>query len=97
MTAFQNVADTLNALQQDADGLKAAAAAKDAASVTLDLAKKQYQSGYANYLALLSAEQAYQQAVINLAQAQGNRYADTAALFLSLGGGWWNRPDVPKS
>ena len=43
LTAFQNVADTLNALQQDADALKAAAAAKDAASVTLDLTKKQFQ------------------------------------------------------
>jgi NodT family efflux transporter outer membrane factor (OMF) lipoprotein len=97
LTAFQNVADTLNALQQDADGLKAAAAAKDAAAITLDLAKKQFQAGYVNYLGLLSAEQAYQQAVINLAQAQGNRYADTAALFQALGGGWWNRSDVPKS
>jgi NodT family efflux transporter outer membrane factor (OMF) lipoprotein len=97
LTAFQNVADTLNALQQDADALKAAAAAKDAAAVTLDLSKKQYQSGYANYLALLSAEQAYQQAVINLVQSQANRYADTAALFQALGGGWWNRPDVPKN
>jgi len=76
LTAFQNVADTLNALQQDA------------ASVTLDLARKQYQSGYASYLALLSAEQTYQQAVINLVQAQANRYADTAALFQALGGGW---------
>jgi NodT family efflux transporter outer membrane factor (OMF) lipoprotein len=97
LTAFQNVADTLNALQQDADALKAAAAAKDAASVTLDLTKKQLESGYANYLALLSAEQAYQQALINLVQAQSNRYADTAALFQALGGGWWNRPDIPKS
>ena len=97
LTAFQNVADTLNALQQDADALKAAAAAKDAASVTLDLARKQFQSGYVNYLALLSAEQAYQQAVINLVQAQANRYADTAALFQALGGGWWNRADIPKS
>ena len=97
LTAFQNVADTLSALQQDADGLKAAAAAKDAAAVTLDLARRQYQTGYVNYLALLSAEQAYQQAVINLAQAQANRYADTAALFQSLGGGWWNRTDIPKS
>jgi NodT family efflux transporter outer membrane factor (OMF) lipoprotein len=97
LTAFQNVADTLNALQQDADGLKAAAASKDAAAVTLDLVKKQFQAGYVNYLGLLSAEQAYQQAVITLAQAQGNRYADTAALFQALGGGWWNRPDVPKS
>jgi NodT family efflux transporter outer membrane factor (OMF) lipoprotein len=97
LTAFQNVADTLNALQQDADALKAAAAANDAAAVTLDLLKRQYQSGYANYLALLSAEQAYQQAVINLVQAEANRYADTAALFQALGGGWWNRADIPKS
>jgi NodT family efflux transporter outer membrane factor (OMF) lipoprotein len=97
LTAFQNVADTLNALQQDADALKAAAAAKDAAAVTLDLAKKQFQAGYVNYLGLLNAEQTYQQAVINLVQAQANRYADTAALFEALGGGWWNRADIPKN
>ena len=97
LTAFQNVADTLNALQQDADGLKSAAAAKDAADVTLNLAKMQFQAGYVNYLALLNAEQMYQQAVLNLAQAQANRYADTAALFQALGGGWWNRADIPKN
>lgn len=97
LTAFQNVADTLNALEQDADGLKTAANARDAANVTLDLTKKQYQTGYANYLSLLSAEQAYQQAVMNLVQAQTNRYADTAALFQALGGGWWNRTDIPRN
>lgn len=97
LTAFQNVADTLNALEQDADALKTAAAAKDAAAVTLELTKKQYQTGYVNYLGLLSAEQSYQQALINLVQAQANRYADTAALFQALGGGWWNRTDIPKS
>jgi NodT family efflux transporter outer membrane factor (OMF) lipoprotein len=97
LTAFENVADTLNALEQDADGLKAAAAAKDAAGVTLELSRKQYQGGYVNYLALLSAEQGYQQAVINAVQAEANRYADTAALFQALGGGWWNRSDVAKN
>ncbi len=97
LTAFQNVADTLHAIEQDADGLRASSAAKDAAAVTLDVTKKQMDGGYANYLALLSAEQAYQQAVINLVQAQSNRYADTAALFQALGGGWWNRPDLPKN
>jgi NodT family efflux transporter outer membrane factor (OMF) lipoprotein len=97
LTAFQNVADTLSALQQDGDALKAAAAAKDAATVTLDLATKQFHAGYVNYLALLSAEQAYQQAVLNLVQAQANRYADTAALFQALGGGWWNRAEIPKN
>jgi NodT family efflux transporter outer membrane factor (OMF) lipoprotein len=97
LTSFQNVADTLHALEQDADALKAASASADAAKVTLDLTTGQVKAGYAGYLALLSAEQAYQQAVINLAQARANRYADTAALFQSLGGGWWNRPDIPKS
>jgi NodT family efflux transporter outer membrane factor (OMF) lipoprotein len=94
LTAFQNVADTLTALDQDAEALKTAAAAAEAAKVTLDLAQRQLQDGYANNLAVLSAEQNYQQARINLVQAQGNRYADTAALFQALGGGWWHRTDL---
>ena len=94
LTAFQNVADTLTALEQDAEALKAAATAVDAAKTTLDLAQRQLQDGYAGYLALLSAEQAYQQGRINLVQAQANRYADTAALFQALGGGWWHRADL---
>jgi NodT family efflux transporter outer membrane factor (OMF) lipoprotein len=97
LAAFQNVADTLNALEADADALKAAAASKDAAKTTLDVATQQWRSGYANYLALLNAQQAYQQAVINLVQAQASRYSDTAALFQALGGGWWNRKDLVSS
>jgi len=96
LTAFQNVADTLAALEQDAAGLKAAAAAAAAAKVTLDLAQRQWQDGYASYLALLSAEQADRQAQINLVQAQANRYADTAALFQALGGGWWHDAALAK-
>ena len=96
LTAFQNVADTLTALEQDAEGLKAAATAADAAKVTLDLSQRQWQDGYASYIALLSAEQTYQQARINLVQAQASRYADTAALFQALGGGWWHRADLTK-
>ena len=96
LTAFQNVADTLAALEQDAEGLKAAATAADDAKETLDLSQRQWKDGYISYLALLSAEQAYQQARINLVQAQANRYADTAALFQALGGGWWHRADLTK-
>jgi NodT family efflux transporter outer membrane factor (OMF) lipoprotein len=97
LTAFQNVADTLNTLEQDAAALKAAAAAKDAANTTLELTRRQLQTGQANYLAVLSAQQTYQQAVISLVQARANRYADTAALFQALGGGWWNRGDLTKN
>jgi outer membrane protein TolC len=53
--------------------------------------------GAISYLALLNAEQTYQQAVVNLVQARAGRYADTAALFQALGGGWWNRADVVAS
>ena len=97
LNAFQNVADTLHALQSDADAVKAAAAAERAAKRTLDLIRRQLELGYVNYLAVLSAEQSYQQALINLAQAQANRYSDTAALFMSLGGGWWNRQDMAST
>ena len=90
LTAFQNVADTLTALDEDAKALQAAAAAADAAKTTLDLAQRQTQSGYASELSLLNAQQAWQQAHIALIQAQANRYADTAALYLALGGGWWH-------
>jgi NodT family efflux transporter outer membrane factor (OMF) lipoprotein len=96
LTAFQNVADTLTALEQDADGLQTAATAADAAKVTLDLSKQQWQAGYSDYTTLLNAEQTYQQARINLVQAQANRFADTAALFQALGGGWWHRADLTK-
>jgi NodT family efflux transporter outer membrane factor (OMF) lipoprotein len=92
--AFQNVADTLTALEQDAEALKAAAAAADDAKLTLDLSQRQWKDGYISYLVLLSAEQADQQTQINLVQAQANRYADTAALFQALGGGWWHRDDL---
>ena len=96
LTACQNVADTLVALEQDAEGLQASATAADDARITLDLSQRQWKDGYISYLALLSAEQAYQQTRINLVQAQANRFADTAALFQALGGGWWHRADLTR-
>jgi NodT family efflux transporter outer membrane factor (OMF) lipoprotein len=92
--AFQNVADTLRALQSDADALKAAAEADRAAKASYELARQQYKLGTLSLVALLNAEQTYQQAEIALVQAQANRYSDTAGLFQALGGGWWNVPEA---
>ena len=89
--ALQNVADALRALQNDADAVRAARAFERAAKVSLDLAQQQLQSGNINILLLLTQQQAYQQAVIALVQAQANRLSDTVALYQALGGGWWNR------
>ena len=97
LTAFQNVADTLAALETDADGLKAAAAADAAAKTTLDIAERQARDGYASTLTLLNAEQAYRQAHVALVQAEAARFADTAALFQALGGGWWHRTDLARN
>jgi NodT family efflux transporter outer membrane factor (OMF) lipoprotein len=93
IVAFQNVADILAALEHDAEALRASAASTEAAKVTLDVVRAQQRAGYASYLQLLSAEQAYQTAANAQVQAQISRYADTAALFQALGGGWWNRSD----
>jgi NodT family efflux transporter outer membrane factor (OMF) lipoprotein len=89
--AFQNVADTLHALESDADSLRAAIAAEQAAKNSLELATNQYREGYINTLTFLTFEQGYQQAVINRVQALSIRFIDAAALFQALGGGWWNR------
>ena len=91
LTAFQNVADTLTALQLDAQALSASLRAEQAAKESLLTVRHNVELGSVGYLALLNAQQTYQQAVLNLAQAQANRYSDTAALFQALGGGWWNR------
>jgi NodT family efflux transporter outer membrane factor (OMF) lipoprotein len=90
LAAFQNVADTLTALQLDAEAVNADSRAEQAAADSLAAVRHNVELGSISYLALLNAEQTYQQAVLNLAQARANRYADTAALLQALGGGWWN-------
>jgi NodT family efflux transporter outer membrane factor (OMF) lipoprotein len=97
--AVQNVADSLRAIQNDADALKAARNFERAAKVSFDLAQQQTQNGYANILILLTAQQTYLQAVIQVVQARAARLSDTAALYQALGGGWWNRkaPPVEKT
>ena len=94
ITAFQNVADVLRALQLDAATLKAQQHAVRAASDTFDLTRGQYRLGAITYVVLLNAQRSYEQALLALVQAQAARFADTAALFQALGGGWWNRIDV---
>ena len=94
ITAFQNVSDTLYALKGDAEALEAQALAERTAAQSLNLVQVQYKSGAASYLQVLSAEQTYQSAAVALVKAKAQRYADTAALFQALGGGWWNRNDV---
>jgi outer membrane protein TolC len=90
LQAFQNVADVLRALELDAQALKAQAESESAARDSLETSRKQFQIGATSHLSVLLAESQYEEARIGLVQAQAARFADTAALFQALGGGWWN-------
>jgi NodT family efflux transporter outer membrane factor (OMF) lipoprotein len=95
LTAFQNVADCLTALKLDAAAESANLRAERAAADSLATTRRNVELGNMSYLALLTAETTYQQAALNLAQARASRYADTAALLVALGGGWWH--DLTRS
>jgi NodT family efflux transporter outer membrane factor (OMF) lipoprotein len=90
--AFRQVADTLAALQADAQTLEAQSRAEQAAADSLTIVRQNLQLGSASYLDLLSAQSFYNQATVALAQARAARLADTVALFTALGGAWWKRP-----
>lgn len=92
LTAFQNVADTLRALETDARTLNDQQRAEISARHNLKLTEDQFRLGGTNYLSLLNAQQQYQTVKIAVIQAKAARYNDTAALFQALGGGWWNKP-----
>ncbi len=88
ITAFQNVADALRALQADARAMDAALHAEETAKASLDVVEKQLNAGQVNQLAVLNAQQTYLTAAIVRVQTEANRLSDTAALFMALGGGW---------
>lgn len=94
LAAFRDVADALRALQSDGEALAAQGRALKAADESLRLAREQFNAGAISYLSLLNAQRSYQQARIAFIEAKASRYADTAALFQALGGGWWNRSDA---
>lgn len=92
--AFQNVADSLAALHYDAQALAADQDAETAARRSLNVTRDQFKLGAVSFTTVLTAEQSYDKTVITRIQASAQRYADTAALFQALGGGWWHRHDV---
>ncbi len=94
LTAFQNVADTLHAIEADTRAVEVADDLTVSSKRAYDLTQRQHANGYLDRLALINAQQTYQQALLNSTQAQANRLGDSAALFQALGGGWWNGPEA---
>lgn len=90
LAAFQNVADSLRALEADASKVKERGDAADAARKNAAIAASRRAAGGISDLALLEAERKQHVARMDHTRALADRQADTAALFQAMGGGWWN-------
>jgi NodT family efflux transporter outer membrane factor (OMF) lipoprotein len=85
LNAFQNVADTLTALNQDALTLQAATDEAAAASQSFTDTDARYRLGAVSYPEAVISEQHLQSAKLSEIQARAARMSDTAALFQSMG------------
>jgi NodT family efflux transporter outer membrane factor (OMF) lipoprotein len=97
LVAFAQVADTLRAIEHDAELVQAELQALTASEEARRLIQANYEAGTANYVQVLIINSQYQQAKINFIQAEAQRFQDSVALFVALGGGWWNREDDAQS
>lgn len=92
LSAFSQVADALKALEHDAQALQAQSDAKRAAADALALLQANHRAGLVAYVDVLVADIQLHAASIGWLQAVAQRQQDTVALFVALGGCWWNAP-----
>jgi len=85
LAAFQNVADTLVSLDEDANTLVQTSRATTAACDTQRDTESRYKLGATPFYATLTAGQQCQSARVQHVRARASRLADTAALFESMG------------
>ena len=97
LNAFAQVADILDALQHDTELLSDSDVMLNAANHTLTIAQHNYQVGNVGLLNLLSAQRHQQRALLAHIRAKSQRYSDSAALFLAMGGGWWKQPGLKSA
>ncbi|HUK60595.1 MAG TPA: efflux transporter outer membrane subunit [Stellaceae bacterium] len=90
LTSFQQVADALDALEHDAEQLAEQQRALSAAEASLDLTRRAYTLGSVGIVQVLDAQRQLEQARLGFVRARAQRYLDTAQLFVSLGGAWWD-------
>jgi NodT family efflux transporter outer membrane factor (OMF) lipoprotein len=91
LEAFREVADTLYAVQHDAETLRARTGAASEAEAAYHIASQRYDAGGISQLDLLDAERQRLQTALDRTSSAASRYADSATLIQALGGGWWNR------
>jgi NodT family efflux transporter outer membrane factor (OMF) lipoprotein len=93
--AFGQVADALTAIEHDGQMVAASKQAVDIAKASVTLQRSSYTSGRTSALQLIIAEDTYSNVLQGYTRALGQRLADTAQLFIAVGGGWWSETTGP--
>ncbi|MDE1194838.1 MAG: efflux transporter outer membrane subunit [Pseudomonas sp.] len=84
--SFGQVADTLQAINHDAEQFQAQDDALRSAETSLRLNQQAYAQGENSILQVLEAERAYEQALLGQIRVKTAQYLDTVRLFVALGG-----------
>lgn len=90
LQAFEQVADSLRAIDHDAQTLQARTEAATQAEATYQIASRRFSAGGISHLTLLDAQRQHLQTMLDRTTSAANRYSDSASLLQALGGGWWN-------
>jgi NodT family efflux transporter outer membrane factor (OMF) lipoprotein len=85
LSAFENVADTLVSLEEDAATLTQARRAAEAARETTQDTQSRYRLGATQFYATLTAGQQFENANVQYIRARAARLADTASLYQAMG------------
>lgn len=91
LSAMQNVADVLQSVSADAQGLRAAVQADAAARRALDIAQAQARLGQLSGAATLNLQATWLGTQSALVQSRAQRLTDSVLLYQALGGGWQER------
>ncbi|WP_166365581.1 efflux transporter outer membrane subunit [Pseudomonas akapageensis] len=86
INSFGQVADTLQAINHDAEQNLAQEDALRAAETSLRLNQQAYAQGENSILQVLEAERAYEQALLGQIRVKTAQYLDTVQLYVALGG-----------
>lgn len=90
LQAFREVADSLQAIQHDAQTLQARTEAATQAEASYQIASQRYSAGGISQLVLLDAQRQHLQTTLDRTISVAGRCSDSATLLQALGGGWWN-------
>jgi len=97
LNAYREVADSLVAIQKLGQARLELEQGVEASRDASKLARSRYDTGLANYLEILNADQQLFDQELQLAQTRGSELVAFVQLYRALGGGWEQPPETGTS